>query len=423
MTKQKRTTSVQAEALERILAVTRRLAAPFELETMLSEVVEAARAVLRAERGTVFLYDPVTRELFSKVATGTGEIRFPADRGIAGECAQSRLLVNVPDCYADARFNPEVDRRTGYRTRCLLTVPLVGHDDSLVGVLQVLNKEGGVFTAEDEGVATALAAQCAVALQRVRLLEDLLVKQKMERELAVAREIQMRVLPQRMPSVPGYDIDGWSRPADETGGDIFDGIPLPGERVMLLLGDATGHGIGPALSVTQVRAMLRVAVRLGAGIDAAYTQINAQLTDDLSDNRFVTVFLGELDASSHRLQYHSGGQGPLLHFHAASGECELLTATTFAMGMIAGIPLKPPKVFELAPGDIVALITDGIFEYANRSSELFGEERTAAIIREHGNGSMAALRERIVSSVAEFADGAPQGDDMTIVLVRRLAAQ
>ena len=190
--------------------------------------------------------------------------------------------------------------------------------------------------------------------------------------------------------------------------------------MILLLGDATGHGIGPALSVTQVRAMLRVAVRLGAGIDAAYTQINAQLTDDLSDNRFVTVFLGELDASSHRLHYHSGGQGPLLHFHAASGECEWLTATTFAMGMIAGIPLKAPKVFELAPGDIVGLITDGIFEYADRSSELFGEERTAAVVREHCREPMAALRERLVRAVAEFADGAPQGDDMTIVLVRRL---
>ncbi len=423
MAKQKRTASVQAEALERILAVTRRLAAPFELETMLSEVVEAARAVLRAERGTVFLYDPATRELFSKVATGTGEIRFPADRGIAGECAQSRALVNVPDCYADARFNPEVDRRTGYRTRCLLTVPLVGHDDSLVGVLQVLNKEGGVFTAEDEGVATALAAQCAVALQRVRLLEDLLVKQKMERELAVAREIQMRVLPQQMPSVPGYDIDGWSRPADETGGDIFDGIPAA--RPARDAPAGRRHG-----ARHRARPERDAGARHAAGRGAAGGGDRRGLHADqrAADRRPLRQPLRHgVPWRARRViapaPYHSGGQGPLLHFHAASGECELLTATTFAMGMISGIPLKPPKVFELAPGDIVALITDGIFEYANRSSELFGEERTAAIIREHGSEPMAALRERIVSSVAEFADGAPQGDDMTIVLVRRLPAQ
>ena len=100
-----------------------------------------------------------------------------------------------------------------------VTVPLVGYDDSLVGVLQVLNKEEGVFTEKDEHIATALGAQCAVALQRARMLEELLTKEKMERELAVAREIQMRVLPKEVPDLPGYDIAGWSRPADQTGGE------------------------------------------------------------------------------------------------------------------------------------------------------------------------------------------------------------
>src|SRR6185369_9443344 len=132
-------------------------------------------------------------------------------------------------------------------------------------------------TKRDVTIATALAAQCAVALQRVRMFSEIMVKQKMERELAVAREIQMRVLPSVMPEVSGYDVAGWCRPADETGGDIFDLIPAAGGGLMLLLGDATGHGIGPALSVTQVRAMLRVAMRLGADLGSAYTHINDQL--------------------------------------------------------------------------------------------------------------------------------------------------
>jgi len=213
---------LDAATLERILEVTRELAAPFELGELLTRIIDAGRDVLLADRGTVFLFDAATDELVVRVATGIGELRIPAGKGIAGECARTRATINVPDCYADQRFNPEVDRSSGYRTRCLLTVPLIGHDDALVGVLQLLNKEGGVFDVRDERIASALAAQCAVALQRVRLTQELLVKEQMERELAVAREIQIGCLPRRMPDLPGYDLAGTSRPADATGGDMYD---------------------------------------------------------------------------------------------------------------------------------------------------------------------------------------------------------
>jgi phosphoserine phosphatase len=412
--------ALDREVLARILEVTRQLARPLDLQTMLERVIDEGRTVLRADRGTVFLYDSETDELFSTVATGTDTLRIPADRGIVGECARTRRVVNVPDCYADPRFNRDIDRQTGYRSRCLLTVPLIGYDDSLVGILQVLNKDDGVFTEEDEHIATALAAQCAVALQRARMLEDLVTKEKMERELAVARDIQMRVLPREVPDLPGYDVAGWSRPADETGGDIFDIIAVAENHLMLLLGDATGHGIGPALSVTQVRSMLRMCVRLGAGLDNAFRHINDQLADDLASNRFVTAFLGVLDSGGHRLEYHAGGQGPLLRFHAADGKCEWMKASTVPMGLMAGLPLEQPPPMDLAPGDIVALMTDGIYEYENPSEEQFGESRVEAIVRQHHDAPMSKLLERIVASVEEFAEGAPQNDDMTILLVRRL---
>jgi phosphoserine phosphatase len=414
------TPALDREILERILAVTRQLARPLDLQTMLERVIDEGRAVLRADRGTVFLYDAETDELFSTVATGTDTLRIPADRGIVGECARTRRVINVPDCYADPRFNRDIDRKTGYRSRCLLTVPLVGYDDSLVGVLQVLNKDGGVFTEEDEHIATALGAQCAVALQRARMLEDLVAKEKMERELAVARDIQMRVLPKEVPDVPGYDVAGWSRPADETGGDTFDIIGIADHRLMLLLGDATGHGIGPALSVTQVRSMLRMCVRLGAGLDDAFKNINDQLSDDLASNRFVTAFLGVLDAGANRLAYHAGGQGPLLRYHGARGECEWLKASTVPMGLMTGLPLEQPPALELSPGDILAVMTDGIYEYENPSEEQFGESRVEEIVRQNREAPMSRLVERIVAAVEEFADGAPQNDDMTILLVRRL---
>jgi phosphoserine phosphatase len=411
---------LDTETLERILEVTRQLARPLDLQTMLKRVIDEARTILRADRGTVFLYDPGTDELFSTVATGTGTLRIPAGAGIVGESARTRRVVNVPDCYADPRFNPEVDRKTGYRTRCLLTVPLIGYDGSLVGVMQLLNKEEGVFGEQDEGIATALGAQCAVALQRARMLEDLVAKEKMERELAVARDIQMRVLPKKVPELPGYDVAGWSRPADETGGDIFDIIAIDGRRLMLLLGDATGHGIGPALSVVQVRSMLRMCVRLGAGLDEAFRNINDQLSDDLASNRFVTAFLGVLDVETHRVAYHAGGQGPILHFHASDGTCEWLKASTMPMGLMAGPPLDTPAPRELARGDVLAMITDGVYEYENASGEQFGEQRLGELVRGSDGESMARLGERIVARVTEFAAGAPQKDDMTLLLLRRL---
>jgi len=409
------------EALERILEVTRQLARPLDLHEMLGQVVEAGLSVLGADRGTVFLYDPDRDELFSTVATGTDTLRIPADRGIVGECIRSRQVINVPDCYADPRFNRDVDRKTGYHTRCLLTVPLVGHDDHLVGVLQVLNKSVGVFTRQDERIATALAAQCAVALQRARLLKDLVAKEKMERELSVAREIQMRVFPKTMPDLPGYDIAGWSRPADATGGDTFDIIVTGKDQVVLLLGDATGHGIGPALSVSQVRAMLRMGLRLGAGIHEAFRHMNDQLSDDLASNRFVTAFLGTLDIGAHQVRYHSGGQAPILHFRAATGTCELLNASTMPLGLMSGSVRGEPRSLSLAPGDILALITDGIFEYENARGEAFGEDRVMGILREHQGSPMAGVLEQIVSDVEAFSGGAPQNDDMTILLARRLS--
>jgi len=415
-----RTEQSNDHALWRILEVTRQLSAPTDLDALLQQVIDAARDLLDADRGTVFLYDDKTNELYAQVAHGTKEIRFPANVGIAGECAQSRQIVRVDDCYADPRFNQEIDKKTGYRTRCSLTVPLIGHDDTLVGVMQLLNK--GIddsFDEQDEQLALALAAQCAVVLQRAVLIEEHLVKQKMDRDLALAREIQSRVLPDALPTIAGYEMAGWSDPADETGGDIYDGIKVDDDRALILMGDATGHGIGPALSVTQVRAMVRIAARLRADLNHIAQHVNSQLSDDLPSNRFVTAFIGELDASSHVMRYHAAGQGPLLHYHAATGQCQWFDASTYPMGIMPDLAVDPVPSFHLEPGDIIGLISDGIFEYANPEGEQFMEDRAGEVVQAHHADSMRALIESMRDAVRDFARGAPQMDDMTIVLVKR----
>lgn len=407
-------------ALRQILEVTRKLAAPFDLDTMLTEVVNATREVLNADRGTVFLYDETTDELVVRVGTELGQIRIPANKGIVGESAQSRELINVPDCYADKRFNRAIDKQTGYRSRCMLTIPLIGYDESLVGVLQILNKNDGVFDEQDEYVAQALAAQAAVVIHRAAVTEAMIASERLDREITVARDVQMGTLPKEMPKIDGYDFGGAYAPTDQTGGDLYDFVPIGKNKVFLLMGDATGHGIGPALSATQVRAMLRVALRLGSSLNDAFVHINNQLCDDLPDDRFVTGFFGLLDGVAHEMDFHSGGQGPIMHFHAASGNFDWHPATTFPLGYMPQSDLGAPISMTLEPGDIIGLISDGVYEYENESGTQFGQQRVADIITANPDSSAQELVDEIMRATRQHGGPTPQADDMTIVLAKRL---
>src|SRR5262249_33968002 len=269
-----------------------------ELGPLLAAVGESCLRVLDCERSTIFLYDRARDQLYSRVATGLGpgpdggaarEIRFPADRGIAGEAFRSGAVVNVPDAYADARFNAEVDRQTGYHTRNLLTCPLRGLDGAPVGVLQLLNKRGGGFGPWDEELIQAFGAQAGVALQRQLLLEEFAEKQRIQADLATARAIQQHLLPARAPVLAGFDLAGWNRPADRPGGDFFDFMGLPEGRVAITLADVTGHGIGPALLAAECRALVRACLALTPDLDAVVARVNDLLAADVPEDRFVTA--------------------------------------------------------------------------------------------------------------------------------------
>ncbi len=411
--------AMDCDAVARILEVSRNLARPMELKELLTEVANAACEVLHAERCTVWLYDDEAKQYVTEVVIGMEYIRIPADRGLVGSCGASREVINVPDCYADPRFDPSTDKESGYRTRCLLSVPLIGLDDALIGVLQILNRKGGPFDENDVETATALSAQCAVALQRAHMLEELLVKERLEQELDVARQIQSGTFPRRMPELEGYDVFGVSYPAEETGGDTFDLIEMEGGNLGVLIADATGHGVGPALSVIQVRSMLRMSARLDCDLKVAFEGINRQLQEDLPPERFVTALLGILDSKRHRVDYISGGQGPLFHYRAVSGEVEQIKPTTMPMGVLATLPGLEPQVIAMEPGDIFALITDGILEAENESEEDFGVDRTLQIICDNHDKSMEELVSILVDETRSFVGDCPQADDMTILLLKR----
>lgn len=413
--------SGEATALRQILEVTRKLAAPFDLDTMLTEVVNASREILRADRGTVFLYDEDTDELVIRVGTDVEHLRIPANKGIVGESARTRQLINVPDCYADDRFNRAIDKQTGFKSRCMLTIPLIGYEESLIGVLQILNKKDGVFDEQDEYVAQALAAQAAVVIHRAKITEQMIASERLDREISVARDVQIGTLPKEMPKLAGYDFGGAFAPTDQTGGDLYDFVPIGDSKLFLLMGDATGHGIGPALSATQVRAMLRVALRLNAGLDEIFVNINNQLCDDLPDDRFVTGFFGLLDSTTHRVEFHSGGQGPIMHFHADTGTYDWHPATTFPLGYMPQTNIGKPITTVLEPGDVLGLISDGVYEYENESGVQFGQQGVSNIISNGQGLGAQQLVDEIMRAARQHGGQVPQADDITIVLAKRLA--
>lgn len=407
------------DSLLRILEVSQKLAVSFDLMQLLGEVVEAGKEVLLADRGSLWIYESGSDELVLKVPTDAPPARVPAGSGLVGECLEKRIVINVPDAYADPRFRDTIDRATGYRTRSILSIPLLGRSGDPVGVMQLLNKRGGEFDRDDELLAITLAAQCAVALQRTQLTEALLVKERLDEEVSLAREMQMGTLPDTMPDLAGYELFGEFMPADRAGGDLFDLVMLGG-RLFVLLGDATGHGFGPALSATQMQAMLRVAFRCGASLPEAYRHVNNQLAEVLPDDRFLTAFMGFLDPATHDLDYFSGGQGPILLFHAVDRRCEWRQPTHFPVGIMEMDDVGSPTRLRLEPGDVLALLSDGVYEYVNDQGAEFGQERVARWILEHHRLSAAELVSQLKDALSAYGRGAAQADDITIVMVKRL---
>ncbi len=258
------------------------------------------------------------------------------------------------------------------------------------------------------------------------------LNRQLHENLLVARSIQQSTLPASIPSPPGYDIAGWSRPADETGGDTFDVISLPeGEgpacsigsveetrRVALLLADASGHGIGPALAITQLQAMNRLAWHLGASILDVARLVNEQLYDRLPGGRFVTAVFAVLDAETHTAELFSAGQGPMFVWEARRRRAVAIEPNTYPLGIDRVLGSLETTKLTLGRGDVLCFVSDGIVEATGPDGEQFGHDRLVALI---GDGEDAnEIARRIGEAADRFTEGAPQNDDRTVLVVRRV---
>ena len=402
-----------------VLEIARSLGASTDLQPLLEAVEASVLKVLDCDRAGVFVYDARTDELAGRAVTGAPGLRFPVSRGIAGSVLRDGVAIRLEDAHLDPRFNPEVDRRTGYRTRSLLTVPVRDWADRPIGVLTALNKRGGIFNARDEALANALAVQVGVAIQRQLLLDQAQERKRFERDLEVARVIQQGLMPRRSPKVTGLDIAGWNLPADETGGDFFDFQVLDDGLLALTVADVAGHGIGPALLVAECRAFIRASLAQTRDPGKLVELVDTLLADDLPDDRFITLFFALYEPTVGRLVYYSAGHGPTLVYRRESGLVEELPPHGCPLGVAPELTKVGTEV-PLHPGDILAIFTDGFNEWANSSEVQFGTDRLGQSLARNRDLPAKDLIAAIHAELVRFTAGTPQPDDVTAVILKRL---
>ena len=239
-----------------------------------------------------------------------------------------------------------------------------------------------------------------------------------EEEMYLARQIQHRLFPAKAPDLPGFEIAGGCFPANATGGDFFDYIPMPDNCVGICIGDVSSHGVGPALVMALIRAYLRALSRTQADPGAILSETNDIVCDDLEAGRFATIFLVRLEPHTHSLTYAGAGhESYLLH---TSGETTALSSTGLPLGLMKGRPIPVAPTISLQPGELVLLMSDGIFEAVSADGKLFGLPQALEIVRANGHLSAAEIVAALCRAAQDFGRHAPQKDDMTVVVIKVL---
>ncbi len=240
-----------------------------------------------------------------------------------------------------------------------------------------------------------------------------------EHDLQLARSIQMDLLPQAPPIVKGYDIAGWTQPADQTGGDYYDWLELPGNRVLFTIADATGHGIGPALMIAACRAYFRAIVIHDDPLEKIAEQVDALVAADSSGGRFVTAAIAILEPDLNRINLYSAGQAPIYFYTASDHRVQTFEADQPPLGINFGSSGMHARQLPLNPGDALVLITDGFFECRNPSDQILGIERLGELIRGAHQQSSSEMIQTLKNAVVAHCQGKSAGDDLTAVIIKR----
>ncbi|MEL6824202.1 MAG: PP2C family protein-serine/threonine phosphatase, partial [Calditrichota bacterium] len=274
------------------------------------------------------------------------------------------------------------------------------------------------FGKEDLDFLTTLVSQAVISLENARLFKEALEKQRMEEELNVARNIQRKLLPKTLPEIPGYDIHGVNNSSKQVGGDYFDVIKIDENRYALAIADVSGKGVPASLLMANMQAGLRVLMTPDVDLAQAVGTINTLIHSNTDLDKFITFFIGILDAEKHSFHYvNAGHNNPFVV--TRKRDISFLDIGGILLGIMPGYAYKTGLI-DLSVGDLVITYTDGVNEAINREGEEWGEEPLYDLVKSQRDRSVKEIDDAILLAIDAFAAGEPQADDVTILSIKRL---
>lgn len=333
---------------------------------------------------------------------------------------RERKLVTEYDLAEDARFISvrETAGRRFVELGVSLVLPIV-YQGRLTGILALGHKKSGHFyTREDIQLLDTLTKQGAVAIENARLFQENLVKQRMEEELAIARDLQMSMLPAECPVVEGFELAASSMPAMEVGGDFYDFFEIGPGKLGLVIGDVTGKGVSGALVMSSSRSIFRMLSEEQSSAGEIMVRANRRIKKDIKSGMFVALLYAVLQAHERTLVLCSAGQTQPIYTSPRTGETRLVETEgdTFPLGIVATADYLDTRI-RLEAGDKIVFYTDGIVEAMDDRGEMFGFERLLELVRQAGDLPAGDMLKAILAGVGAFAGNAAQHDDLTVIIL------
>ncbi len=392
---------------------------------LLHDIIESTKGMVEAEASSLFLLSDGGKNLELTIPTGpaTAEVsgkKIASDHGISGWVVQHQQPVLITDVQSDPRFQGELLSNPNFQSRNMICVPLNNNQGKTIGVLQAINIKEDFLNEEMLRLFQTLANQAATALENVHVKQQQLAAELVNKELEVATEIQARFFPQQTPNLEGYEVAGCSIPAKDVGGDYYDFIPNPepGQHGFVVA-DVTGKGVPASLLMATMRATLRANIQNNPNdIVQALRQVNGDIYRDSPVDKFITSIYCNLDYESHELSYVNSGHNPPYIVRANDNRIEELDQGGLMLGIMEEIDL-PKATLSIDKGDILMLFSDGVTEATNPSGELFSEERFEQWLLDHIQLSAEEMKDALLKTLRDYADGSPQSDDITFIIVKR----
>jgi serine phosphatase RsbU (regulator of sigma subunit) len=417
--------SAPADRLALLYNLSQTFNSSLDLDEVLNRVIDEVIVATRAERGFVMLRDGQGRLMFH-VARGMDQNTiqdpvFQISLGIVEGVARNGQSVLTGDAQIDPRFSMRQSVRL-LGLRSILCVPLK-IKDQVLGTVYVDNRiQAGIFTQADLDLLSAIAYSAAIAIENARLYQLAVEKGRLERELQVARDVQVSLLPREIPQFPGWEFVARWLPARQVAGDYYDFIPCKDGRLGIVVADVSDKGMPAALFMTLTRSIIRASVDLPIPPVEGISRANRLICEDSTSGMFVTLFYALLDPVNNQITYVNAGHNPPLFFQTGKrpgqGALSRLDRTGMAMGVEPDTPYEQ-KTLALNPGDFMLVYTDGITDALNQQGQDFGMENLEGSVlaeREHPAEQMAQALE---NELQTFIGPAPLFDDSTFVIVRR----